>query len=210
MVKANLVRCLIDRARREHNVLYLGMALRLHYPKWGSQSVLVAQSVATYLDHLRWNVSRMEEELFDWMQAVKPFYGPELMALRLTQIRHVAEMAQDPADVVLEPADNTEQSKLLTQVANLGMLFEDLLAAPDDHPSKLVRDACQILHQQKFTVHDYIHAVHPAQQLHHPNALQQAFMGYLVKLSAVQANYAPVYPSVMSLQSAPGKKSLLA
>lgn len=190
----NLQQNLILRATARRSLHLLAMAFRLHKPRWGSQSLLIAYGLANYLSYYDWDLRNVEYSIPEYLDASVPSPGRNLTTLRLTQLRHLTELVTEAPPVTLRPADTSERSRLLTAFANNGCLLHDLrqAATAELSPDAYVRLVPLIT---SLTPESYVAAVHPEDRALHPQALDERICSYERKVQAVAQQYAQNSPS---------------
>lgn len=185
----DLLQNLLSRAAERRSLHILAMAFRLKYPRWGSQSVLITLGLSGFLDMVKWDFDSAEYRILDYLDVSDNQQSNYLRGLRLTQIRHLAELNNREETFTLRPADPSERATQLTWMANQGFLLCDLKAAIHEELSAEEYSRLSPL-ISSLTVEQYINAVHPDDRGSHPNALNERVMYFKQRILHVFNEYA--------------------
>lgn len=188
--QTDLLQNLLVRAVSRRSLHLLAMAFRLKYPRWGSQAVLITLGLASFLDSIEWNIDDAEYLLIEYMDMHDHVQSSQLRALRFTQVRHLAELNSREEQFSMRPADDTEQSIRLTEMANQGYLLYELL---DVMHAELDADDYARLRPllEGLSLDAYLGAVHPDDRHMHPNMLDAKVMHFKQRIIDVSNQYSP-------------------
>lgn len=193
-LEPDLLQNLLYRATSRRSLHLLAMAFRLRFPRWGSQALLVTQGLAGYLDFIEWDLTQAEYRLMDFFdmagELARSSASGALQALRITQIRHLAELNDQEQTYTMRPADDTVRCRELTAFANQGLLLADLKAGMQHElDAEEYQRLAPLL--SNLSLDDYVAAVHPEDQNMHPNVLHARIADYERRTAQVATLYSP-------------------
>jgi hypothetical protein len=207
--RQNLVAWLAFHAQRERDIVRLAMAFKLQKPRWGSHATLVAFGLASYLEHIDWDLPKAEARFQDWHDTATASHDKAMLMLRAAQIKELADLVLRPRVVTVQATasdeDRAPAALLLPRLINRGLLFSDVRILAGEGPQSPLSermlpdlstdDGLRRLYRTRHselrfvTANDYVDAIEDDARGEHPDVLRRTVLehvGILARLGSVE------------------------